>query len=84
MEGKEKERQEERSDQQRGRERKWERKKERRERNTEEICQWSGVKVCGQRFSSAFDLLLIFPCSLIQTLPPTPTPPPNNANMKCQ
>ena len=34
----------------------------------------SDVQVCHQRLSSAFDLLLIFLCSLIQTL----TPPPNN------
>ena len=37
----------------------------------------SDVQVCHQRFSSAFDLLLIFRCSLIQIL--TLTPPPNNA-----
>ena len=37
----------------------------------------SDVQVCHQRLSSAFDLLLIFLCSLIQTL--TLTPPPNNA-----
>ena len=37
----------------------------------------SDVQVCYQRLSSAFDLLLIFLCSLIQTL--TLTPPPNNA-----
>ena len=38
------------------------------------------IQVCHQRLSGAFDLLLIFLCSLIQTL----TPPPNNvllANM---
>ena len=35
------------------------------------------VQDCQQRLSSAFDLLLIFLCSLIQTL--TLTPPPNNA-----
>ena len=35
----------------------------------------SDVQVCHQRLNSAFDLLLIFLCSLIQTL----TPPPNNA-----
>ena len=29
---------------------------------------WSGVRVCHQRLSSAFVLLLIFLCSLIQTL----------------
>ena len=29
--------------------------------------------------NSAFDLLLVFPCFLIQTL--TLTPPPNNANL---
>ena len=34
------------------------------------------VQDCQQRLSSAFDLLLIFLCSLIQTL--TLTPPPNN------
>jgi len=33
--------------------------------------------VCQQRLSSAFDLLLIFLCSLIQTL--TLTPPRNKA-----
>ena len=37
----------------------------------------SDVQVCHQRLSGAFDLLLIFLCSLIQTL--TLTPPPNNA-----
>ena len=37
----------------------------------------SDVQVCHQRLSSAFDLLLIFLCSLIQTL--TLTPPPNHA-----
>ena len=37
----------------------------------------SDVQVCHQRLSSDFDLLLIFLCSLIQTL--TLTPPPNNA-----
>ena len=37
----------------------------------------SDVQVCHQRLSIAFDLLLIFLCSLIQT--PTLTPPPNNA-----
>ena len=37
----------------------------------------SDVQVWHQRLSSAFDLLLIFLCSLIQTL--TLTPPPNNA-----
>ena len=37
----------------------------------------SDVQVCHQRLSSAFDLLLIFLCSLTQTL--TLTPPPNNA-----
>ena len=37
----------------------------------------SDVQVCHPRHSSAFDLLLIFLCSLIQTL--TLTPPPNNA-----
>ena len=37
----------------------------------------SDVQVCHQRLSSAFDLLLIFLCSLIRTL--TLTPPPNNA-----
>ena len=37
----------------------------------------SDVQVCHQH--SAFDLLLIFLCSLIQIL--TLTPPPNNANM---
>ena len=35
------------------------------------------VQDCQQRLSSTFDLLLIFLCSLIQTL--TLTPPPNNA-----
>ena len=35
----------------------------------------SDVQVCHQRLSSPFDLLLIFVCSLTQTL----TPPPNNA-----
>ena len=35
------------------------------------------VQDCQQRLSSIFDLLLIFLCSLIQTL--TLTPPPNNA-----
>ena len=35
------------------------------------------VQDCQQRLSSAFDLLLILLCSLIQTL--TLTPPPNNA-----
>ena len=35
------------------------------------------VQDCQQRLRSTFDLLLIFLCSLIQTL--TPTPPPNNA-----
>ena len=40
-------------------------------------CKKSDVQVCHQRLSSAFDLLLIFLCSLIQTL--TLTPPPNNA-----
>ena len=47
------------------------------------VKQGSDVQVCQQRLSSAFDLLLIFLCSLIQTL--TLTPPPNNAlllNMK--
>ena len=38
---------------------------------------WSDVQVCHQRLSSPFDFLLIFLCSLIQTL--TLTPPPNNA-----
>ena len=38
---------------------------------------WRDVQDCQQRLSSAFDLLLIFLCSLIQTL--TLTPPPNNA-----
>ena len=42
-----------------------------RGRNTE---KWSNVKVCHQRLSSAFDLLMDFLCSLIQTL--TLTPPP--------
>ena len=37
----------------------------------------SDVQVCHQRLSSAFYLLLIFLCPLIQTL--TLTPPPNNA-----
>ena len=37
----------------------------------------SDVQVCHQRLSSAFDLFLIFLCSLIQTL--TLTPPSNNA-----
>jgi len=37
------------------------------------------MQVCHQKLSSAFDFLLIFLCSLIQTL--TLTPPPNNANM---
>ena len=37
----------------------------------------SGSEVCHYGISSAFDLLLIFLCSLIQTL--TLTPPPNNA-----
>ena len=37
----------------------------------------SDVQVCHQRLSSTLDLLLIFLCSLIQTL--TLTPPPNNA-----
>ena len=37
----------------------------------------SDVQVCHQRHNSALDLLLIFLCSLIQTL--TLTPPPNNA-----
>ena len=40
-------------------------------------CLSSDVQVCHQRHSSALDLLLIFLCSLIQTL--TLTPPPNNA-----
>ena len=35
----------------------------------------SDIQVCHQRLSSAFDLLLIFLCSLIQAL----TPPPSNA-----
>ena len=35
------------------------------------------VQVCHQMLSSAFDLLLTFLCSLIQTL--TLTPPSNNA-----
>ena len=39
--------------------------------------QTRDVQDCQQRLSSAFDLLLIFLCSLIQTL--TLTPPPNNA-----
>ena len=38
-------------------------------------CAWRDVQDCQQRLSSTFDLLLIFLCSLIQTL----TPPPNNA-----
>ena len=41
---------------------------------------WETLRVvqdCQQRLSSAFDLILIFLCSLIQTL--TLTPPPNNA-----
>ena len=48
------------------------------------LCTWihtcpkgRDVQDCQQRLSSAFDLLLIFLCSLIQTL--TLTPPPNNA-----
>ena len=46
------------------------------------LARWDlgiSVQVCHQRLSSALGLLLIFLCSLIQTL--TPTPPPNNANM---
>ena len=43
--------------------------------------KWAGngrdVQDCQQRLTSAFDLPLIFLCSLIQTL--TLTPPPNNA-----
>ena len=45
----------------------------------DKITKFCDVQVCHQRLSSAFDLL-IFLCSLIQTL----TPPPNNgllANM---
>ena len=41
---------------------------------------WETLRVvqdCQQRLSSAFDLILIFLCPLIQTL--TLTPPPNNA-----
>ena len=44
----------------------------------------SDVQVCHQRLSIAFDLLLIFLCSLIQTITLTPTP--NNAllaNIDC-
>ena len=37
----------------------------------------SDVQVCHQRLNSAFDLLLIFLCSLTPTL--IQTPPPNNA-----
>ena len=40
----------------------------------------SDVQVCHQRLSSAFDLLLIFLCSLIQTL----TPRPNNVLLTCE
>ena len=40
-------------------------------------CKKSDVQVCHQRHNSALDLLLIFLCSLIQTL--TLPPPPNNA-----
>ena len=36
----------------------------------------SDVQVCYQRVSSAFDVFLIFLCSLIQTLTLTLTPPP--------
>ena len=43
------------------------------------MCTPSDVQVCHQRLSSAYDLLLIFLCSLIQTLTLTLTPPPNNA-----
>ena len=40
--------------------------------NSGEDCKMhmSDVQVCHQRLSSAFDLLLIFLCSLIQTLTP--------------
>ena len=37
------------------------------------------IQDCQQRLCSTFDLLLIFLCSLIQTLTLTLTPPPNNA-----
>ena len=43
------------------------------------MCTPSDGQVCHQRLSNAYDLLLIFLCSLIQTLTLTLTPPPNDA-----
>ena len=43
------------------------------------MCTPSDGQVCHQRLSSAYDLLLIFLCSLIQTLTLTLTPLPNDA-----
>ena len=47
------------------------------------VCS-SDVQVCHQRLSSAFDLLLIFLCSLIQTLTLTPLTTLNPNSAPCE